>query len=92
MLDFIMRLFGYEKIDDIKIPSNYKVPRIKKLVCKIGFLQKTGKYLDKVVINKEKMLLDGYTTLILKRWKEAKYIKVIEIDTTPELYNIKYKK
>ncbi len=29
MLDFIMRLFGYENIRNIKIPKEYKIPNTK---------------------------------------------------------------
>ena len=31
MLDFIMRLFGYENIRNIKIPTEYTIPGTKKI-------------------------------------------------------------
>ena len=91
MLDFIMRLFGYENIRNIKIPKEYKIPNTKKLVCKATFFQITGQTLDKVVINNENLLIDGYTTYILNRWLGNKYIKVVKIDTSLQLYKTVYK-
>lgn len=91
MLDFIMKLFGYENIKNIKIQKEYTLPRVKKLLCKATFYQTTGQFLDKVIVNDENILLDGYTTYILNKWLENKYIKVVKISMKPELYKTTYK-
>lgn len=91
MLDFIMSLFGYENIHKIKIPSGYKMPRAEKMRCKASFYATTGKFQDKIIINKEKVLLDGYVTFKLCKWIDKKYIKVLKIDTNPETYKNAYR-
>ncbi len=91
MLDFIMNLLGYENIEKIKIPEEYKYPRTEKLKCKALFYERTGAFLDKVVINNEKTLLDGYITYILCQWKKIKYIKILKINLSPEKYLSKYR-
>ena len=42
MLDLIMKLLGYENINKIKIPENYKRPREIKLQAKRHFYRKYG--------------------------------------------------
>jgi hypothetical protein len=91
MLDFIMRLLGYENIRNIKIPTEYTIPGVKKLQCKATFFQTTGQFLDKVVVNNDNVLVDGYTTYILNKWLENEYIKVVRIDTSLQLYKTVYK-
>ena len=78
--DKIMRALGFEKIENIKITKDYTLPRKEKLVNKARFFNITGECLEKVVINKNNELLDGYTTLILIRASGEKYIKVIKIN------------
>ena len=91
MLDFIMNLLGFENVRNIKIPQEYKIPRTEKLNAKWRFYQDTKKFMDKVIINNEKMLLDGYTTIILCKWKDKKYIRVARINMSNEEYLNKYK-
>ena len=91
MLDFIMRLFGYENIRNIKIPTEYTIPGTKKIQCKATFFQTTRQFLDKVVVNNDNVLVDGYTTYILNKWLENEYIKVVRIDTSLQLYKTVYK-
>lgn len=91
MLDFIMNLLGYENINKIKVPEGYKIPRSDKMRCKVNFHNATGKFQDKIIINQENMLLDGYITLILCRWAEMKYVKVMKINCSPEVYKMEYR-
>lgn len=86
MIDFFMKLMGYENINNIKIPSKYKVPGAEKLKCKMCFYQTTGEFQDKIILNNENLLLDGYITFKICKWIGIKYVKVTRIDVQPELY------
>ena len=91
MLDLIMKLLGYENIKKITISEGYKIPRADKLRCKLNFYKKTGKFQDKIIVNKENVLLDGYITYILSKWADIKYVKILKIDTYPEVYKVMYR-
>lgn len=91
MLDLIMSLFGYENVSNIKIPKEFKSPRGDKMVCKLKFYLATGSFIDKIIINNENELLDGYTTLKLCKWLERKYVKVTKIDVSIERYLNEFK-
>lgn len=80
LIDRILKVFGYMNIERILIPKDYKIPRAQKLECKARFYKQTGKFLDRVVVNKYEQLLDGYTTIFLAKVAKQKYIKVIVID------------
>ena len=79
MLDWIMKLLGYERVENIKVPVQFKVPCVEKIRCKDIFWHTTRKYQDVIVINEENISLDGYITLILARWNAAKYAKVLRL-------------
>lgn len=85
-LDPIMQIFGYMNIEKILIPDNYKAPGFEKLRCKAEFYKRTGKFLDRVVINKYGQLLDGYTTIFLAKAAEQRYVKVDVIDMLKSEY------
>lgn len=86
MLDFIMKLLGYENVKNIKVPEGYKIPRAEKMRCKMCFYQTTGEFQDKIIVNNKNVLLDGYITFKLCEWAGIKYIKIVRIDTQPETY------
>lgn len=44
MLDFIMRLFGYENIRNIKIPTEYTIPGTKKYNVKQPFFRQQDNF------------------------------------------------
>ena len=92
ILDPIMQILGYMNIEKILIPDNYKTPRFEKLRCKAEFYKHTGKFLDRVVINKYGQLLDGYTTIFLAKSAKQKYIKVIVIDMLKSEYMNTFRK
>lgn len=91
MLDFIMRLLGYENINKIKVPEEYRIPRTDKMRCKANFYNTTGEFQDKIIINQEKVLLDGYITLLLCKWSERKYVKAMKINCSPAMYRLEYR-
>lgn len=91
MLDFIMSLFGFENVRNIKIPKEFKDPRTDKMASKVKFYQATGVFLDRVIVNDENMLLDGYTTLKLCNWLERRYVKVIRINVSLDTYLNEFK-
>ena len=91
MLDKIMRLFGYENIDNILIQKNYMTPNVKKIKCKAKFYAATGNFQDKVIINHNKILLDGYVTYTICKWQGRRYIKVLKVWMRPEEYKHNYK-
>lgn len=91
MLDFIMKLLSYENIDRIKIPESYKIPRADKMKCKASFYATTGEFQDKIIVNKENILLDGYITYKICKWINKKYVKVLRINDTPETYKVTYR-
>lgn len=74
--DKFMRWLGFERIDNIKVPQDYKIPGKEKLICKKLFFNASGDYLDKIVINQYGQLLDGYTSLILARAAGEEYVEV----------------
>lgn len=91
-MDWIMKLFGYENIKNIKIPKCFAVPSASKMRNKANFYNATGIYQDKVVINNKGLLLDGYITYLFEKWrKDRKYIKVIRIDCNLAEYENLYK-
>ena len=92
ILDSIMQIFGYMNIEKILIPDNYKTPRFEKLTCKAEFYKQTGKFLDRVVINKYGQLLDGYTTIFLAKAAKQKYVKVDVIDMLKSEYMNTFRK
>lgn len=91
MLDFIMKLFGHENINKIKIPEGYRMPRIDKMKCKASFYAATGEFQDKIIINNKNILLDGYITYKICQWIGSKYVKVLKIDVEPEIYKHSYR-
>lgn len=91
MIDFIMNLFGYENVEKIMIPEDYRIPRTDKMRCKANFYNATGEFQDKIIINQEKMLLDGYITLLLCKWTKRKYVKVMKIKCNQQDYKLAYR-
>lgn len=70
------------KVSDIIIPEEFKAthPRFKKMVQKREFYRKNNMYESQVVLNRDFMLLDGYTTYLLCLENGEKYVDVYFID------------
>lgn len=94
IIDFIMKIIGYERIENIKIPSNYKTVRVEKLNCKMQYYNITGCFMDDVIVNRQNQLLDGYTTICICNNFKIKYVKVKIVDFSYSEYQqlCKYEK
>ena len=87
LLDKIMRLFGYENIENICIYENFKKyqPRKVKMAERILFFKETGKLKVPIVVNKyaglygEFWLKDGYTSYLIAKENNIKYVKVVRV-------------
>lgn len=77
-MDFILRVLGMEKLSNITIQEKFKKhpPKWTKMLDKQAFYIEHGKYEQPIVINKNNVLLDGYTTYLLAKQLGIKYMKV----------------
>jgi hypothetical protein len=78
MLEKIMKILGYEKLSKIKIQESFKnhLPRSGKMVEKYIYYLKFGKLEQPIVVNSENILIDGFTTYIIAKNFNKKYVKV----------------
>lgn len=86
----IKALFGYYdtgcayrvKVKDIVISEKFKAftPRFVKMVQKREYYRKYGVYDSKVFLNKDFVLVDGYTTYLLCVENGEKYVDVYFVD------------
>lgn len=67
----------YVKIDSIVIPEEFKDthPRFKKMVEKREYYRKYGTYNSKIILDRDFILLDGYTTYLLCIENGEKYVE-----------------
>ena len=86
LLDKIMRLFGYENIENIHIYRNYKEhpPRKVKMAERTLLFKETGKLKVPIVINLNWLLgnwylVDGYTSYLIAKENNIKYVKVVRV-------------
>lgn len=77
-MDFILRILGMEKLNKIIIQEKFKEhsPRWTKMLDKQAFYIEHGKYEQPIVINKNNILVDGYTTYLLAKQLGRKYMPV----------------
>lgn len=75
MKDVVLRLQGYVRLEEIKIPSYYTRPRPEKLDSKKKFYKKY-KTLPQIIINENKYLVDGFCTYFLAAVWKWEYVKV----------------
>ena len=70
------------KISDIVIPVEFQAskPKFNKMVEKREYLKKFGKYESKVILTKDFMLVDGYTTYLICVENGNRYIEAYFID------------
>ena len=63
----------------IKIKDSFieHPPREEKMNYKISYYLITGKFEQPIVINKEGYLIDGYTTYLICKCKNKKYVRVV---------------
>lgn len=78
MLDKIRRKLNYVKIDEIKIYKEFEKhnPRLSKMAEKIAYFIQFGKFEQPIVINKCNYLEDGYTSYLIAKNLNWKWVKV----------------
>ena len=82
--DKIMRLFGYENIENIYILEEFKKhpPRKVKMAERILYYIETGgKFKVPIVITRigSWVLKDGYTSYLIAKENNIKYVKVVRV-------------
>ena len=70
------------KVSDIIIPEEFKAmkPRFKKMIQKREFYRKNDRFESKIVLNKDFLLIDGYTSYIIAKENGMKYVEVYFVD------------
>lgn len=82
LLDKIMRLFGYENIENIHIYEDFKKhpPKEAKMMQrKIFYIVDNHKFYVPIVVNKRNYLQDGYTSYLIAKENNIKYVKVVRV-------------
>lgn len=81
MLSKILRLFGKEKLSNIKILKEFEEhpPRLEKMVAKWIYYWDNDDFSQPIVLNKNNYLVDGYTTYIIAKILKKKYMPVVRI-------------
>lgn len=77
----LRKLLKIENIDNIKILKEFKrhPPKQEKIDLRRTFYKLFGKYAVPVILDNENYLIDGYTTYLIAKENNKKYIKVIRI-------------
>jgi len=78
MISKVMRLLGKEKLSKIKIKESFKqhTPKAEKMAMKLLFYERHGKFSQTIVVDKDNFLVDGYTTYIIAKSLNKKYMPV----------------
>ena len=65
------------KVSDIVIPVEFKAtkPRFKKMIQKRKFYRNNDRFESKIVLNKDFLLIDGYTSYIIAKENGMKYVE-----------------
>ncbi len=65
-------------LDDIKISKNFKrvKPQRDKLKERIAYYEKTGDFYSPIVLNKDNVLIDGYTSYIIAKMYEIEKVDI----------------
>lgn len=73
------RIFYRVKLSEIKIQESFKdhPPKKKKLNEKMDYYKTTGHFESYIVLNRDFVLLDGYTTYIIAEMEGLKYVDVM---------------
>ena len=66
------------KVSDIIIPEEFKAtkPRFEKMIQKRKFYRKNNRFESKIVLNKDFLLIDGYTSYVIAKENGMKYVEV----------------
>lgn len=79
MKDLIMKILGKEKLSNIKIQEKFKKhpPKARKMFERRGYYWYCHrKFYTPIVINKNNVLIDGYTSYLLAKDYGMKYVPV----------------
>ena len=79
IIDIIMRLFGYENINNIKIQEDFikHPPRESKMSARRMYCWVTDEFFVPIIIDENNILQDGYTSYLIAAERKIKYVKVI---------------
>lgn len=69
------------KLSKIKIQDEFKIhePRLEKMLDKLTFCIKHKRFEQPIIVNKQNILIDGYTTYILASQMGKKYMVVEKV-------------
>ena len=75
----ILKLFGYAKIENIKIQEEFKKhpPRTNKMRAREVYYLRYEKFQQAIILDKNGYLIDGYTSYLVAKELGKKYVKVI---------------
>ncbi len=68
------------KIENIKIPYKFTRPNKNKLLKRKNYYKKHGYFRSTIILNKDNLLVDGYTTYILALNYGYDYITILRED------------
>lgn len=80
--DRILRLFGYENIENIYIKEEFKkhLPRYEKMHDRRLYYHWKKKFFVPIVVDSLTNLLeDGYTSYLIAKENNIKYVKVVRV-------------
>ena len=65
------------KVSDIIIPEEFTAtkPRLKKMIQKREFYRKNNRFESKIVLSRDFLLIDGYTSYLLAKENGMKYVE-----------------
>lgn len=74
---------GVINIDDIRIPSNFEnsLPKFSKLKKRYDFYKKTGEFDREILVDKNNILIDGYSTYLICKMLDIYKVRVLRITT-----------
>lgn len=67
-----------KKLKNIKISKEFKMkyPKTLKLISKMEYYSRNNKFEQPIVIDKNNVLVDGYTSYIIAQMLNKKYVRV----------------
>lgn len=67
-----------KRLKNIKISKEFKMkyPRTLKLISKMEYYSRNNKFEQPIVINKDNVLVDGYTSYIIAQMLNKKWVRV----------------
>ena len=82
MIKQILRILNKENINNIKIKKGFldTPPKRDKMIEKWVFYTATGKFKDEIVIDNNNYLIDGYTSYLMAKTLDLKYVSVKRIN------------